>query len=40
MQLRNVMCQPVWEADLGENGCMYMYGTTTMLLINRIPNTK
>ena len=24
--LLNVMWQPRWERDLGENGCMYMYG--------------
>ena len=24
--LLNVMCQPVWEGGLGENGYIYMYG--------------
>ena len=35
--LLNVMCQPGWERDLGENGYLYMYHWVTLLLTETIP---
>ena len=36
--LLNVMCQPAWEGDMGENGYVYMYGWVPSLFTQNYQN--